>query len=95
MSKVIEAREPLTEQEVWEYLTKHVDSVEKQWGEDYIYSEWARHSREEKFAQWQNGEVVVVHVVAYVDKFGSGCGDYEDWLYSDGHVETVCYGSID
>ena len=95
MRHVIENRSPLTEEEVWKYLTDNVERNIKRWGEDYIYTTWAKEARDEKFAKWKNGEVVVVKVEQFVDSYGNGCGDYEDWLYSDGRVETACYGYLD
>lgn len=95
MRHVIENRSPLTEEEVWKYLTDNVERNIKQWGEDYIYTTWAKEARDEKFAKWKNGEVVQVETRQFVDSYGNGCGDYEDVLYSDGHVETICYGYLD
>lgn len=95
MGKAITSRAPLTEAEVYEYLTKKVEAEEKHWGKDYIYAEWARKARDEKMAQYRNGEVVLVYTQQYVDHYGNGCGDFEDELYSDGHVETCCYGYLD
>ena len=95
MAKVIEERQPLTEQEVWDYLTSHVEAEEKQWGVDDYYAKCARKTRERKMEQYRNGEVVCVYVQHYVESYGNGCGDFEDCLYSDGHVETCCYGYLD
>ena len=95
MKHVIEERSPLTEEEVWEYLSKNVERNIKQWGENYIYTEWAKEARDVKFAKWKNGEVVAVETQQFVDKYGNGCGDYEDVLYSDGTVKTFCYGYLD
>ena len=93
--KHIEERKPLTEQEVIELLQEHVDATEKQWGVDYIYSEWARENRDKKLEEYRNGKVIEVKRESYVDKYGNGCGDYEDVLYSDGTVKTCCYGYLD
>lgn len=95
MGKVIEQRAPLTEAEVLEYLNKNVEKNAKQWGEDYIYTQWAREWRDKQMDQFRKGEVVEVHRETYVDSYGNGCGDYEDILYSDGTVKTACYGYLD
>ncbi len=95
MAKYIEERDPLTETEVYEYLNQEVERNAKQWGEDYIYTQWAREARDRKMEQWRAGEVVLVHTEHYVDSYGNGCGDYEDELYSDGTVKTACYGYLD
>lgn len=95
MGKMIESREPLTRAEVLEYLNKNVEAKAKQWGEDYIYTEWARRARDKKLAQFDNGEVVEVYTVGYCDSYGNGTGNYEDVLMSDGTVKTCCYGYYD
>lgn len=95
MKHVIEERKPLTEQEVWEMLSENVERNIKQWGEDYIYTEWAKEAREKKFAKFKAGEVVEVKREDFVDSYGNGCGSYTDVLYSDGHVITECYGYLD
>lgn len=95
MRHAIESREPLTEQEVWDYLSIKVDREEKQWGKDYIYSRWAREYRDKQMAKFKAGEVVEVHTESFVDSYGNGCGNFEDVLYSDGSVKTACYGYLD
>ena len=95
MGKAIEERQPLTEAEVYEYLTQKVEAEEKHWGVDYIYSKWAREARDKYMKEFREGKVVPVHTITYVDKYGNGCGDFDDTLYSDGHVETSCYGYLD
>lgn len=95
MAKWIEEREPLTEQEVYEYLSENVESNARQWGENDIYTRWAREAREKKMAEFRSGKVVDVHHVSYCDSYGNGTGDYTDVLYSDGTVKTICYGYSD
>lgn len=95
MSKVIQNREPLTEEEILAYLNNEVEKNARQWGEDYIYTEWAKKAREEKMNKWRAGEVIQVYTENYVDSYGNGCGDFSDTLFSDGHVETACYGYLD
>ena len=95
MAKELQNRAPLSEQEVWDFLTQKVEAEERHWGVDYIYSQWAREARDKYMSAFRAGEVVPVCSRSYVDKYGNGCGDYEDTLYSDGHVETACFGYLD
>lgn len=94
MAQIME-RNPLTEQEVYEYLDKKVQAEAAHWGEDYIYTQWAREARDRKMEQFRRGEVVEVYTVTYCAGYGNGTGDYSDTLYSDGTVRTACYGYID
>ena len=94
MAQIME-RSPLTEQEVYEYLDIKVQAEAKHWGEDYIYTEWARKARDRKMEQFRRGEVVEVYTVEYRAGYGNGTGDYADTLYSDGTVRTACYGYSD
>ena len=91
----LESRNPLTEQEVYEYLDKRVQREAKRWGEDYIYTRWAREARDKEMEKFRQGEVVKVYSVEYSDSYGNGTGDYTDTLYSDGTVRTACYGYCD
>jgi len=93
--KYLESREPLTKQEVIDMLNEHVESVERRWGKDDFWSKQARESRDRNLDKYMNGEVVQVKTVNYSAAYGNGTGDYTDVLYSDGHVETWCYGYID
>ena len=95
MAQAIQSRNPLTEEEVYQYLTQEVEKNEKQWGPDYIYTKWAREARDKKMAQFKAGEVVQVYSESYVDSYGNGCGNFEDILYSDGSVKTACFGYLD
>ena len=95
MAKYLEARQPLTEQEIWDCLTKHVEQEERHWGKDDFYAEWARETRERKMADWKNGKVIEVESVDYVSAYGNGTGNYSDVLMSDGTVKTICYGYYD
>lgn len=95
MESRVKNRAPLTEQEVFDFLNEEVEKQAKHWGPDYIYTKWARESRDEKLAKFKAGEVVPVYKESYVDKYGNGCGEYEDVLYSDGTVTTCCYGYSD
>lgn len=95
MRHVIESRNPLTRDEVLAYLNQKVEREEEHWGKDYIYTQWAREARDKKMKDFDEGKVVSVWTEDFVDSYGSGTGNYSDTLYSDGHVETACYGSYD
>lgn len=95
MGKYIKEREPLTEQEILEYLNNKVEQEVKHWGENSYWADQAKKSRDERMRKWKAGEVVLVYTEQYVDSYGNGCGDYEDELYSDGTVKTACYGYLD
>lgn len=95
MGMILTAQDPLTEQEVLDYLNKKVEAEEKRWGADYIYAKWARESRDKLIEEFRKGFVIPVYSVSYVESYGNGSGDFEDTLYSDGHVRTSCYGYCD
>lgn len=95
MGKQIKDREPLNEQEVLQFLNEHVEAEEKHWGKDYTYAIWAREARDKNIEKFKAGEVIPVKTISYVDSYGNGCGDFEDTLFSDGHVETACFGYLD
>lgn len=95
MSKAIEKRNPLTRQEVLDFLNIKVEAEEKHWGKDYIYSKWARDRRDELIKKFDAGEIIPVQTIQYCDSYGNGTGDYEDTLYSDGSVKTACFGYAD
>ena len=92
---VIKERKPLKRDEVLAYLNEDVERNINQWGEDYIYTEWAKENRDKMLQEYDNGKVVKVYSEEYVDSYGSGCGNFMDTLYSDGHVETSCFGGLD
>lgn len=91
----MKSRAPLTEQEVFDFLSLEVKKQAKHWGPDNIYTKWARESRNTNFAKFQAGEIIPVYKESYVSNYGNGCGDFEDVLYSDGTVKTFCYGYLD
>lgn len=95
MKHRLQNREPLTEQEVIQLLDEHVALMEKKWGTDNFYTEGARKHRDKALEKYRNGEVIEVESINYCDSYGNGTGDYSDVLYSDGHVETYCYGYSD
>ena len=95
MGKAIEQRAPLTRDEVLAHLDTKVAVEEKHWGKDYVYAKWARERRDSLIKKFDAGEVIPVQTVSYNDSYGNGTGDYEDTLYSDGTVKTVCYGYLD
>lgn len=95
VGKWIKERKPLTEIEVYEFLSKKVEQESKHWGEDNYYTRLAKETRDKKMKAFRNGEVVEVWHDNYSDSWGNGTGDFEDVLYSDGSVKTICYGYCD
>lgn len=93
--KQLQNREPLTEQEVIEFLDQRVEAEEKHWGKASYYARKAKEARDLSLTAFRDGAVIPVMDVSYVDTYGNGCGDYVDTLYSDGHVVTTCYGYLD
>jgi hypothetical protein len=81
--------------EVIRLLDEKVLATEKQWGMNYIYSEWAREDRDKKIEEFDAGKVILVKKEPFVDNYGNGTGDYEREIYSDGTVKTICYGYSD
>lgn len=92
---MIEARNPLTQREVFEYLDNAVKKEEDHWGVDSFYAKQARKVREKKVAEYKAGEVIPVYYCEYCDSYGNGTGEYTDILYSNGTVRTLCYGYSD
>lgn len=95
MGKYLKNRNPLTRAEVEDYLNKEVAKMAKQWGEDYIYTRWARERRDSALQEFDAGKVIEVWKEGYSSSYGNGTGDYEDVLLSDGTVKTICYGYMD
>lgn len=93
--KALETRNPLTRDEVLAFLNENVEKNRNQWGEHYIYTEWAKEARDKKLKDFDEGKVIAVKTVSYCDTYGNGLGDYSDTLYSDGTVKTVCFGYSD
>ena len=63
----------------------------KQWGEDYIYTKWAREAKERKLSDYDAGKIIEVEREEYHD-----CGmDYCDCFMSDGSVSTLNFGYSD
>ena len=93
--KAIENRAPLTEAEVIEYLEQKVRSKAEQWGENDFYTNLAREYRDKQLANYRLGLVVPVYSEDYRSAYGNVTGDFSDTLFSDGHVETTCYGYSD
>lgn len=95
MKSGLTKRDPLTRQEVYDYLTEDVNAEVKHWGEDSYWANCAKRNRDETMRKFDAGEIVPVHTESYVDSYGNGLGDYTDTLYSDGSVKTGCYGYLD
>ena len=72
-------------------LDNHIAAQAKQWGEDYIYTKWAREAKERKLSDYDAGKTIEVEREEYHD-----CGmDYCDCFMSDGSVSTLNFGYSD
>lgn len=80
-----------TREDIVRILDENIAKNVKQWGENYIYTEWAREAKERKLAEYDAGKVILVEKESYYD-----CGmDWEREYYSDGSIQNVCYGYSD
>ena len=86
-----QAREPFTEQELEAEYDKQIAKEAKQWGESYIYTQWARETKAKNMQDWLEGKVV--HV--YSEEYHKDGMDWADTYYSDGTMITSCYGYMD
>lgn len=80
-----------TREDIIKALDAHVAKNVKQWGEDYIYTRWAKEYREDTIARYDEGEVVMVEK-EYC------CEDGMEFIvefYSDGSASKICYGYMD
>lgn len=70
------------------------DAIEmnvNKWGEDYIYTKWARERKVQTLADYDAGKVVYVGSEWY-HEHGM---DFEREYYSDGSTKDKCYGYSD
>lgn len=80
-----------TRDDIVKALDANIDRNIRQWGEHYIYTEWARERKEKILAKFDAGEVVLVESSGY-HKDGM---DWETEFYSDGTTKEICYGYMD
>ena len=84
-------RAEFTREELEKIYADHINSLAKQWGEDYIYTRWAREAETKNMTDWGKGKVVQV----YSEEYTENSIDYADTYYSDGTVVTTNYGYCD
>lgn len=60
----------------------------KQWGEDYIYTRWARESKVKALEAYDRGEVVYIDII---DRQYDNGYTTETELYSDGRIKCAQY----
>ena len=80
-----------TRADIVRILDCHIAAQAKQWGEDYIYTKWAREAKERKLADYDAGKVIEVEHEDYREH---GM-DWRDCFMSDGSVSTVNFGYSD
>lgn len=80
-----------TRDDIVRILDEQVEATAAQWGENYIYTRWAKDARDEKLRRYDAGEVIPVETDTYIEN----CTEYERVFMSNGTVQTVNYGYID
>lgn len=86
-----QAREPYSREEIRRIFNDYIEGQAKRWGIDYIYTKWARESTAKRLAAFDAGEVIRVES----NEYHKDCMDWKDTYYSDGTVDTICYGYTD
>ena len=86
-----QVREPYTREEIEAKHDQYILGLAKQWGDDYIYTRWARESKEKDLQDYDEGKVIAV----YIEEYHKDGMDYADTHYSDGTVSTTSYGYSD
>lgn len=80
-----------TREDIVKALDANIDQNIKKWGENYIYTKWARERKDNILAKFDAGEVVMVEKEHYHE----GGMDFEREFYSDGSTSDICYGYMD
>ena len=80
-----------TREDIVRILDNHIVAQAKQWGEDYIYTKWAREAKEKKLADYDAGKVIEVEREEYRE-YGMDCCDH---FMSDGSVSISNFGYSD
>ena len=84
-------REPYTREELEAKYDEHIIAQANHWGDDYIYTEWARESKAKNLQAYDEGKVVAV----YTEEYHKDGMDWAKTYYSDGTVSTTNYGYSD
>ena len=93
--RTFEERQPFTRDELLIVFNDQVARTEKQWGKDNYYTDLERRWKDERLQKFDAGEVVLVESRSFVASYGNGCGDFQEEIYSDGHVKVACFGYLD
>lgn len=80
-----------TREDIVRLLDKNIYDNATQWGDDYIYTDWARKHKEKVLYAYDNGLEPVS--VAKIDWHYDNGYDYEYYLYTDGSVKCSIYGA--
>lgn len=86
-----QAREEFSREEIEKFYNQKIERTAKQWGENGIYTKWARESKVKNLEQYDEGKVVAV----YSNEYHLNGMDWVDTYYSDGTKVTGCYGYTD
>lgn len=80
-----------TREDIVKALDADIAKNAKQWGENYIYTRWARENKDKTLAKYDAGEAVMVEKEWYCE---NGM-EYIREFYSDGTTREICYGYMD
>lgn len=80
-----------TRDDIVRILSDKVEATAAQWGENYIYTRWAKDKMTSDLAKYDAGKVIPVETETYIEN----STEYEKVYMSDGTVKTVNYGYID
>jgi len=80
-----------TREDIERLLDKHIKAEADHWGENYIYTKWAREHKTTALDAYDR-HLEPVHVAKLDWHYEDGC-DFEDWLYTDGTIRTSVYGA--
>lgn len=72
-------------------IRQKIDRNAKQWGDDYIYTNWARAAKAKNMQDWKEGKIVKV----YTEEYHKNGMDFSNTYYSDGTMTTACFGYDD
>lgn len=84
-------REAFTKAELEKEYNRKIDKNSKEWGNDSIYTIWAREAKIKNMRDWEEGKIVKV----YTEYYHSQGMDFGNIYYSDGTMITTCYGYDD
>lgn len=80
-----------TRDDIIKILDNYITAQERRWGEDCIYTKWAKEAKIKKLADYDAGKVIEVER----EEYHEGGMDYCDYFMSDGSVLTSNFGYTD